>query len=58
MWIVKFANNSRHSAWDTRKKALYQVEILKQFGYRGLTPPANFVEYDETVTCEDGHYYV
>ena len=65
MWIVKFDDNSKHSAWDTKREALQQVKILEQNGYirlhrrDGNNGTLNdFVEYDATVSCENGHYYI
>jgi len=57
MWIVKLGDNSRHSAWDSKKEALQQAKVLKNYGcIKGDL--GNFVEYDDTVSCENGHYYV
>ena len=63
MWIVKFGDNRRHSAWNSKQEALHQAEVLEQHGYikpyrRHARAFANFIEYDETVSCENGHYYV
>ena len=63
MWIVKLGDNTRHSAWNSKKEALHQAEVLEQHGY--IQPDRyrsgkieDFVEYDDTVQCENGHYYV
>lgn len=61
MWIVKFNDNTRHSAWNTKKKALNQIRVLKEHGLitmRFWQTAEDFTEFDETVHCEDGHYYV
>lgn len=61
MWIVKLVDNNRHSAWLSKNDALHQVEVLKEYGYYRFIDEedlVNFVELDETVVCEDGHYYV
>ena len=62
MWIVKFGDNRRHSAWRSKKEARHQAEVLEQNGYikpdRRNQTLADFVEFDETVSCENGHYYV
>jgi predicted secreted protein len=62
MWIVKLGDNTRHSAWRSRMEALIQAEALEDRGYIKPSSDAQtldeFVEYDETVSCENGHYYV
>jgi hypothetical protein len=63
MWIVKLSDNTRHSAWNSKREALHQAEVLEQHGYIKVErwwggTLADFIEYDETVTCENGHYYV
>ena len=61
MWIVKFGDNTRHSAWHSEQEARQQVLVLSYYGLIKLgrgCPLGHFVEYDETVVCENGHYYV
>ena len=63
MWIVKFGNRERHSAWNSKREALHQAETLEQHGCirpdRRLKRTLNdFVEFDATVSCKNGHYYV
>ena len=61
MWIVHFWNGQSHSAWNTEKEALRQAETLIDKGIAGnrhRINPADLVHYDETVCCENGHYYV
>lgn len=61
MWIVKFGDNTRHSAWSSKKSAIKQVNVLIDKGYIRLERRVivdDFIEYDSTVTCEDGHYYI
>ena len=63
MWIVKLGDNTRHSAWNTKKEALHQAEVLENYGYirpdrRQSNGLADFLERDDTVSCENGHYYV
>ena len=53
MWIVVFKGGKRHSAWVTREAADKQVVTLKDYGYRRVA-----VQFDSTVSCDDGHYYV
>ena len=52
MNIVKI-NGKKHSAWNTRAEADKQKAVLRDVGYRHISS-----EYDETVQCENGHYYV
>jgi len=57
MWIVKINDYQRHSAWNSKKEAIKQFEVLKNYGYlKGNWE--DFIEFDETVNCENGHYYV
>lgn len=59
MWIVKFGDNTRHSAWKLKKDALEQVRVLMEHGMLSRhTAPERFIENDPTVHCRDGHYYV
>ena len=61
MWIVHFWNGQRHSAWNTKKEALHQAETLIYKGISGnrhRIDPVDLISYDETVCCENGHYYV
>lgn len=62
MWIVKLGDNTRHSAWNSKKEAIAQADVLRDYGYIMPDPRdqtlADFVEYDCTVQCENGHYYV
>lgn len=52
MWIV-YVNGKRHSAWLNQADAVHQVHVLRDHGYKGLD-----YCYDDTTSCEDGHYYV
>ncbi len=64
MWVVNLGDNTRHSAWLSKAKAMQQAEVLEEHGH--LVPRnrswwrklSDFVEYDETTQCENGHYYV
>lgn len=62
MWVVKFDDNRRHSAWAGKSEALHQARVLVEAGlikvYRSRTNLENFIEYDPTVSCENGYYYV
>jgi len=61
MWIVKFGNNTRHSAWSSKNEAKHQVEVLINHGMIKIsryTLLTDFIEFDDTVSCENGHYYV
>jgi len=61
MWIVILGDNTRHSAWDSKQEAIKQVKVLQDYGYIKPTkesPIKSFIEYDKTVDCENGHYYV
>ena len=63
MCIVKMDGEIRHSAWNNKREALHQAEVLWQNGYIYLDPVWNtklddFIEFDETISCENGHYYV
>lgn len=58
MWIVKFFNGKRHSAWASKKDALAQAWVLSENGYEMRAPLRENIEFDETVRCENGHYYV
>ena len=53
MWIVVLNDDTRHSAWRSRQEAKHQVKTLLECGYK-----RNRIELDETVSCENGHYYV
>lgn len=53
MWIVLFADNTRHSAWTTQQNALHQQNVLKNAGY-----PDIYIRFDPTTQCENGYYYV
>ena len=53
MWIVYTRETGKHSAWTTKAGARKQVEVLRDHGYRDA-----YTEKDETVSCENGHYYV
>jgi len=63
MWVVKFGDGKRHSAWTTKKEAIKQANVLDDKGYikvdykRGVLID-DFIEFDSTVECENGHYYV
>lgn len=57
MFVVYLPNNKKHSAWNTRSEAKHQVETLINNGY-GTKWSKPFYEFDETVDCENGHYYV
>lgn len=54
MFIV-WNGKERHSAWETKSEAMEQVRVLIEYGYR---EGKLFIKYDETVRCENGHYYV
>ena len=59
MWIVFYADKTRHSAWLSKSEALKQALVLKNSGYyKANQPISDFVEFDETVSCENGHYFV
>jgi hypothetical protein len=53
MYIVLLPDNTRHSAWDDAYQAVEQIRVLWNEGYNGCS-----ISYDETVRCENGHYYV
>jgi len=53
MWIVLFADNTRHSAWVTKHAAHNQQEVLKNAGYRNT-----YIRFDVTTQCENGYYYI
>ena len=52
MWIV-YIGKVRHSAWQGSASALHQKTVLEDNGYKYIT-----IKYDETVSTENGHYYV
>jgi len=58
MWIVIFGDKTRHSAWNSRKEAIEQVKVLADNRIIKPIVLSDFVYYDDTVTCENGHYYV
>ena len=62
MYLVILPGGRRHSAWNTRKEAVHQKEVLKAHGYRPQDIDGRYedltVEFDPTVVCENGHYYV
>lgn len=61
MWIVTMKDNTRHSAWNSRRLALKQAKVLESYGYcvkRGKFGVRDAVSYDATVSCENGHYLV
>jgi hypothetical protein len=60
MWIVLLKNKVRHSAWLTKGQAVHQLEVLRDAGVIKLynQPLKAFITFDDTVSCEDGHYYV
>lgn len=59
MWIVKLSKHKRHSAWLTVGEALNQVRVLRDAGLlKRRGSPSRFIEFDVTVQCENGHYYV
>ena len=57
MWIVLLGDDTRHSAWSSKSEALHQAEVLYENGYIGSNT-RDFVIYDRTVQCKNGHYYV
>ena len=62
MWIVKLGKNARHSAWNSKAEALHQAKVLKDHGiikpHGRQTLRKDYIEFDETCQCENGHYYV
>ena len=61
MFIAMLEENEKHSAWDTFEEAQHQVEVLRENGYYQHIMDfhsADFVEQDDTVSCENGHYYI
>lgn len=52
MYIVKI-NDEKHSAWETKSEAIYQIKVLKDYGYKGMT-----LEFDATIEVENGRYFV
>lgn len=54
MFIV-WNGNEKHSAWYSKKEAQEQVETLIRYGYR---EGRLYIKFDETVQCENGHYYI
>lgn len=63
MWIVKFDDNTRHSAWSSKDEALHQAAVMEKYGlispdHHGGDGLLAFVENDDTVECKNGHYYV
>ena len=53
MYFVILAGGERHSAWATRREAVEQIRVLKDYGYRGVS-----YEYLAGVDCENGQYFV
>lgn len=53
MYIVRFNDNTRHSAWTNEKEANKQKITLEDHGYKDIS-----VIEDSTVNIENGHYYV
>jgi len=53
MYIVIVPNGLRHSAWMSANEAANQARVLREHGYKRVR-----IEYDSTVSCENGHYYV
>jgi hypothetical protein len=53
MFIVILSNGVRHSAWDKRNEAAKQLAVLREYGYKNPR-----IEFDDTVNCENGHYYI
>lgn len=59
MWIVLLDDNTRHSAWLSRRSAVHQFEVVQDHGMASRSSTAgDNVVFDATVSCEDGHYYV
>jgi len=58
MWIVKIDDYSKHSAWSTKEEAIHQAMVLKDYGYLRRGIAEDYVEFDETINCENGYYYV
>jgi len=61
MWIVTLGDNTRHSAWNSKKEALHQAEVLQDHGYIQIdrwNSLNDFVTHDDTTHCDNGHYYV
>jgi hypothetical protein len=52
MWIV-FIGKEKHSAWFSRFEATHQKKVLEVHGYKKVT-----ITCDNTVNCENGHYYI
>lgn len=52
MFIVRFNDGSKHSAWNTINEAKKQIEVLKNYGYKFC--------YAEYIECNynNGHYFV
>ena len=60
MWIVTLPNGTRHSAWNSKREAKRQADVCYEHGMgrdNGRRLEIT-VEYDDTVHCENGHYYV
>lgn len=53
MWIVIINETVRHSAWTNFQDATSQMRVLKDSGYKSVC-----IRRDQTVSCENGHYYV
>ncbi|MDO8472619.1 MAG: hypothetical protein Q7T05_02250 [Dehalococcoidia bacterium] len=58
MYLVLLPGGRRHSAWDTKAQADHQKEVLEDHGYKPQWGEDLEVEFDPTVVCENGHYYV
>jgi hypothetical protein len=53
MYVVYRNYNEKHSAWDTKKEAEKQVEVLRNYGYENCS----WVQV-EGLQIKNGHYYV
>lgn len=50
--IVFLSDGTKHSAWDDKKQARYQISVLADYGYTG----AYFQVIDHNY--ENGHYFI
>ncbi len=51
MYIVYLRDNTKHSAWQSKKEAIHQAEVID--GYRNT-----YIEYMEGLNLPNGFYFV
>lgn len=52
MYVVYTEDGERHSAWDNKREALHQKEVLEDHGYKDV-----YIEYED-IEEENSHYFV